>query len=363
MRNHVDFNQDPFIVIWELTRACLLRCLHCRADAQYYRHSQELNFQEGKALIDQIHEMNNPILVFTGGDPLMREDLFDLIQYAVDKGVRVSMTPSATPKVTKEAIAKAKGHGLARWAFSIDGPNKEIHDYFRGTDGSFDLTINAIRYLHELDLPVQINTVISKNNSDYIKEMADLVASLNAVLWSVFFLVPTGRGERLTPISPEEHEGVLHQLYDIKKEKSFDIKTTEAQHFRRVIIQRNKEERRNESLFQTERTAKVDVLGRAPRGVNSGKGFLFISHIGDVYPSGFLPIKCGNVRERSLADIYRNHHVFQELRNANLYKGKCGACEYRHICGGSRARAYAVTGDYLESEPYCTYIPNGYQHD
>ncbi|SDO16398.1 TIGR04053 family radical SAM/SPASM domain-containing protein [Alkalicoccus daliensis] len=356
-----NFDHNPFIVIWELTRACMLKCLHCRADAQYRRSPGELSFGEGKDLIDQIYEMGNPLLVITGGDPLEREDLFDLIDYAAQKGVRVSMTPSATPKVTKEAIAKAKEKGLSRWAFSIDGHNKEIHDHFRGSPGSFDLTIQSIKYLHELEIPVQINTVICEHNVDYLEELADMVESLGAVLWSVFFLVPTGRGELLKPISPELHEQVMHRLYDFKQERPFDIKTTEAPFFRRVVMQRNKEARKKENVFAQGRTTRQDVLGRAPMGVNDGNGFLFISHTGDVYPSGFLPIKCGNIRAEPLADVYRHHRVFQELRSPDLYKGKCGVCEYRNICGGSRARAYAVTGDYMESEPYCTYIPKGYE--
>lgn len=358
-----DFNENPFIVIWEVTRACALRCLHCRAEAQYYRNPNELSFEEGKDLIDQIYNMGNPLLVFTGGDPLMREDLYDLADYAIKKGLRVSMTPSATPKVTKKAIEQAKDVGLSRWAFSLDGYNAEIHDYFRGTKGSFDRTINAIKYLHELEIPIQINTTVSRYNLDTLNDMAALVEQLGAVLWSVFFLVPTGRGKSSDIISPEQHEEVLHWLYDLRKTSSFDIKTTEAHHYRRVVIQRKVEERQagNSELLTWNPSTDKDIIGRAPRGVNDGNGFVFISHLGEIYPSGFLPLDCGNVRETPLAEIYRNHPVFKSLRNPDEFKGKCGVCEFRHVCGGSRARAYAVTGDYLESEPYCTYIPQGYQ--
>jgi AdoMet-dependent heme synthase len=360
-----DFNKDPFIVIWELTRACQLKCLHCRADAQYRRDSRELTFEEGKNLIDQIYEMNNPMLVFTGGDPLMREDVFDIAKYAVDKGVRVSMTPSATPNVTKEAIEKAKEVGLARWAFSIDGPRAEIHDHFRGTAGSFDLTMEKIKYLHEVGLPIQINTVISRYNIDYLDEMAKMVESLGCVLWSVFFLVPTGRGQESDMISPVQHEKVFRWLYDLSKRVSFDIKTTEAMHYRRVVIQQKMREAKKTSdeieylsaLTEKGLTGSIDGLGRAPKGVNDGNGFVFISHIGDVYPSGLLPVKAGNIRETPLAEIYRESPIFKSLRNPDLFKGKCGVCEFRHVCGGSRSRAYAMTGDYLESEPFCVYIP------
>jgi AdoMet-dependent heme synthase len=360
-----DFNKDPFIVIWELTRACQLKCLHCRAEAQYKRDPRELSFEEGKNLIDQIHELNNPMLVFTGGDPLMREDVFDIAKYAIDKGVRVSMTPSATPNVTKEAIEKAKEIGLARWAFSLDGHTAEIHDHFRGTPGSFDLTMERIKYLHEVGLPIQINTVISRYNYEYLNEMAKLIEELDCVLWSVFFLVPTGRGQEKDMISPVEHEKVFLWLYDLSKRVKFDIKTTAAQHYRRVVIQQKMREAKErtedieylDALTQQGLTGSIDGLGRAPKGVNDGNGFVFISHIGDVYPSGLLPVKAGNVREQSLGEIYRESPIFQSLRNPDLYKGKCGQCEFRYVCGGSRSRAYAMTGDYLESEPFCVYIP------
>jgi len=360
-----DFDKDPFIVIWELTRACQLKCLHCRAEAQYRRDPRELSFEEGKALIDQIYEMDNPMLVFTGGDPLMREDVFDIAEYAVKKGVRVSMTPSATPNVTKEAIEKAKNVGLSRWAFSLDGPNAKVHDHFRGTSGSFDLTIERIKYLHELEIPVQINTVISRYNIDYLDEMAELVDKLDCVLWSVFFLVPTGRGQESDMISPVEHEKVFIWLYELSKKVKFDIKTTAAQHYRRVVIQHKRREEKAQNkdiqyldaLTQQGLTGSIDGLGRAPKGVNDGNGFVFISHIGDVYPSGLLPVKAGNVREQPLAEIYRESPIFKDLRNPDKYKGKCGVCEFRNVCGGSRSRAYAMTGDYMESEPYCVYIP------
>ncbi|MCL7749739.1 TIGR04053 family radical SAM/SPASM domain-containing protein [Halalkalibacter alkaliphilus] len=350
---NIDYKKNPFIVIWEVTRACALKCLHCRAEAQHLRDPRELSFEEGTNLIDQIYEMGNPLLVFTGGDPLMREDLYDLIDYAVKKGVRVSMTPSATPRVTKKAMEKAKAAGLSRWAFSLDGPNKEIHDHFRGTKGSFDLTMKAIRHLQDLNMPIQINTVVSHYNVDELEKMAELMEQLGTVLWSVFFLVPTGRASNMEPISPERHEQVLHWLAEIKDTATFDIKTTEAPHFRRVLMQRESMKAKGER----QEKRRKDILGRAPKGVNDGNGFVFISHIGDVFPSGFLPIHCGNVRSESLAAIYRENSVFKQLREPDQFKGKCGDCEYRNLCGGSRARAYAVTGDYLQGEPYCIYIP------
>ncbi|WP_047151162.1 TIGR04053 family radical SAM/SPASM domain-containing protein [Aneurinibacillus tyrosinisolvens] len=356
------YDENPFIVIWEVTRACALKCLHCRAQAQYSPDPRELTFEEGKRLIDQIYEMDNPLFVFTGGDPLMRKDLFQLTEYAVKKGLRVSMTPSATPRVTKEAIRRAKEVGLSRWAFSVDGPTAEVHDRFRGTAGSFELTRKALGYLNELGIPIQINTTISRYNVNQLEEMAKWVEEWNAVLWSVFFLVPTGRGKTEDMISPRQHEEVFAWLYHKSKTVPFDIKSTAAQHYRRVVLQ-NKAADKKTSMINYEATLKdgtinqIGGMGRAPKGVNDGNGFVFISHTGDVYPSGLLPIPCGNIRETGLAEIYRHSPVFQALRNPDLYKGKCGVCEYRFVCGGSRARAYATTGDYMESEPYCVYEP------
>ena len=361
-----NYDENPFIVIWELTRACQLHCLHCRAEAQKHRHPLELSLEEGKKLIDDIYEMNNPLLVFTGGDPLERPDVFDIAEYAISKGIRVSITPSATPNVTKEAMKRAKEIGMARWAFSLDGHCAEIHDNFRGTAGSFDLTMKAIQYLHELDMPLQINTVISRYNYPYLEEMAELIEKLGVVLWSVFFLVPTGRGKQSDMISPVEHEKVFQWLYQLSKRVSFDIKTTAAQHYRRVVIQEKMRERTGvsdtehiiyEDVINKGKTGQVSGLGRAPKRVNDGNGFVFISHIGDVFPSGLLPLKAGNVRETPLPTIYRESDIFKNLRSPDKYKGKCGVCEFNKVCGGSRSRAYHVTGDYMESEPYCVYIP------
>lgn len=295
---------------------------------------------------------------------MMREDLYDLAEYAVKKGMRVSMTPSATENVTKENMERAKNAGLSRWGFSLDGPTAEIHDHFRGTPGSFDLTLDKIKYLNELNMPLQINTVISRYNYDHLEEMAKLVGEMQAVMWYIFLLVPTGRGQLDDCIKPTEHEQVFRWLYELSKTASFDIKTTAAQHYRRVVLQEkarenkiDKGEIRYEDSLTMDQSKIIDGLKRAPKGVNDGNGFAFVSHVGDVFPSGLLPIKGGNIRETPLAEIYREAKVFKDLRNPDNYKGKCGVCEYRHMCGGSRSRTYAVTGDYMESEPFCVYIP------
>ncbi|MCM3664817.1 TIGR04053 family radical SAM/SPASM domain-containing protein [Mesobacillus subterraneus] len=360
----IDFNENPYIVIWEVTRACQLKCVHCRADAQNKPDPLELTPEEGIKLIDQIYEMNNPMLVFTGGDCMMREDLFDLADYAIKKGMRVSMTPSATDNVTKEKMERAKEVGLSRWAFSLDGPTPEIHDHFRGTPGSFDLTIEKVRYLNELNMPLQLNTVISRYNYDYLEQMAELMKELKVVMWYIFLLVPTGRGQLDACLTPAEHEKVFRWLYELSKTAPYDIKTTAAQHYRRVVFQQKARENmvqmgeiRYEDTLTKDMASVIDGLKRAPKGVNDGNGFVFISHTGDVMPSGLLPLVGGNVREKSLADIYRNSPVFKDLRSPDKYKGKCGVCEFRYVCGGSRSRTYAVTGDYMGSEPFCVYIP------
>ncbi|MBT2637961.1 TIGR04053 family radical SAM/SPASM domain-containing protein [Bacillus sp. ISL-45] len=361
----VDFDVNPYIVIWEVTRACQLKCLHCRADAQNKPDPRELTPEEGINLIDQIFDLGNPMLVFTGGDCMMREDLFDLADYAIKKGMRVSMTPSATDNVTKEKMQRAKEVGLSRWAFSIDGPTPEIHDHFRGTPGSFDLTIEKVKYLNDLNMPLQLNTVISRYNYNHLEQMAELMKELKVVMWYIFLLVPTGRGQLDACLTPAEHEKVFRWLYELSKTAPYEIKTTAAQHYRRVVFQQkarenrvNKEDGiRYEDTLTKDMASMTDGLKRAPKGVNDGNGFLFISHTGEVMPSGLLPLVGGNVREKPLADIYRNSPIFKDLRSPDKYKGKCGVCEFRFVCGGSRSRTYAVTGDYMDSEQFCVYIP------
>ena len=295
---------------------------------------------------------------------MMREDLFELAEYAVKKGMRVSMTPSATDNVTKEKMERAKEAGLSRWAFSLDGPTPEIHDHFRGTPGSFNLTIEKVKYLNELKMPLQLNTVISRYNYEYLEQMAELMKELKVVMWYIFLLVPTGRGQLDACLTPAEHEKVFRWLYELSKTAPYDIKTTAAQHYRRVVFQQktrehsvNKDEIRYEDTLTKDMASVIDGLKRAPKGVNDGNGFVFISHTGDVMPSGLLPLVGGNVRDKPLADIYRDSQIFKDLRNPDQYKGKCGVCEFRYVCGGSRSRTYAVTGDYMGSEPFCVYIP------
>jgi AdoMet-dependent heme synthase len=353
----VDFNERPFIVIWEMTQACDLACVHCRASAHPWRNRLELSTEEAKRLIDEVAAMQVPVFVLTGGDPLKRPDVFELVEYASGHGVRISLTPSATPLLTEEAIARFKQCGLARLAVSLDGPTPAIHDAFRKVAGSYDCTLQAVRAAHHVGLPVQINTTITRHNLPHLDSMIAVIEQLDIVLWSVFFLVPTGRGSNIDLISAEEFEQVFEKLYETSRRVRFDIKSTEAQHYRRFLLQRRTEEKRRGQASPQFGARTSDGIGRAPRGINDGKGFVFVSHLGEVFPSGFLPLSAGNVRKQSLADIYRNSPLFLTLRDTANLKGKCGLCEFREICGGSRARAYALTGDPFAEEPSCIWQP------
>jgi radical SAM protein len=377
-RGGLNFDETPFLAIWEITQSCDLACKHCRAAAQPIAHPDELTNAEGKALIDQIAEMGVPIFVFTGGDPMKRKDVFELIRYAADKGVQVALTPSATPLLTREAIFKLKEAGLVRLGISLDGSTPEIHDTFRGLPGAYARTIQAIEWANEAGIPIQVHTTISRHNAHDLDSLCALFEKLAIVMWNVFFLVPVGRGQLDDLLSGEDFERVFGKIYELSHRVNFQIKTTEAMHYRRYLLQHNLEERRvshgamaghghpggaMSSATQAYEPgaptadAQTRTASWATRRVNDGKGFLFVSHVGNVYPSGFLPIHAGNIRETPLSEIYRNAPIFQSLRDTSKLEGKCGACEYKEICGGSRARAYAVTGDPLAQEPCCIYQP------
>jgi AdoMet-dependent heme synthase len=354
-----DFNQSPFTIAWEVTRACAYACVHCRANAQHHRDPNELTTQEAFQLIDRLANFDNPILIFTGGDPMMRRDLFDLIAYATQKGLRCSLTPTATRLATLENLQKAKQSGIKRIALSLDAPHAEVHDAFRQVSGSWQRTMDILHRAHEAGLSVQVNTTVAKHNLDILPKMVPFIEEVHAVQWSVFFLVPTGRALIKQMISAQEHERIFHWLYDLSKIASFDIKSTAAPMYRRVAIQRKKAEDNGKQplTFQGAGFQYADGLHRPKKGVNDGNGFLFISHTGEVEPSGFLPISAGNVREQDVVALYRNAALFRDLRDYSKLKGKCGRCEYREICGGQRGRAYSVTGDYMQSDPACVYEP------
>lgn len=360
----LDFDRAPFTIAWEVTRACAYACDHCRADAQHKRDPRELTTDEGKRLIDQLAGFGNqPILVLTGGDPLMRRDLFELAAHADAAGLRVSLTPTATALATPERMRQAREAGVRRVAFSIDAADAATHDQFRGFSGSFERTMAGLRTAAAEGLPVQVNTTVYANNVDHLERMVPMLQEHGVVQWSVFFLVPTGRGDRLPMLDAEGHERALNWLYDLSQDAPFDVKATAAPHYRRIAIERARAAASADAGDAASgRVAGAgyryeDGLDRPMKGVNDGRGFMFVSHIGEVTPSGFLPIVAGNVRDTDPVEIYRNAPLFRELRDPELLKGKCGICRYKVVCGGSRARAFGVTGDYLAEDSSCVYQP------
>jgi len=355
----VDFDQAPFTIAWEVTRACAYACVHCRANAQHQRDPRELSTAEAKQLIERLAEFgNHPILIFTGGDPMMRPDLFELIEYANQKGLRCSLTPTATALPTLDRLNRARQAGVKRIALSLDAPQSSIHDAFRQVAGSWQRTMDILQRAHAVGLSVQVNTTVAKHNAHILEEMVPFIQEVGAVQWSLFFLVPTGRAMVEQMISPQDHERVFNWLYDLSKTAPFDIKATAAPMYRRVAIERQKLEGKSseDNLFQGAGYQYQDGLNRPTKGVNDGNGFLFISHIGEIQPSGFLPITAGMVRSDDVIDVYRHHPLFRSLRNPDGYKGVCGKCAYRYVCGGQRGRAFAISGDPLESDPACILV-------
>jgi radical SAM protein with 4Fe4S-binding SPASM domain len=290
------------------------------------------------------------MLVLTGGDPLKRADIFVLIKHAVWSGLDVSITPSATPLVTRNAIGRLADAGISRMAISIDGADAESHDFFRGVTGSFQRSLQILREARDVGLSTQVNTTLTPANVDQIEDMAELMAGLDITMWSVFFLVPVGRAEWLPRLTAEQCESAFERLWRESKRQPYTIKTTEAPHYRRFAIQHQIADRKDATEFAPPRSY-------VPVSVNDGKGIMFVSHTGLVYPSGFLPIVCGTYPQEHLVRIYQQSPVFQGLRDVDRLEGKCQHCEFRQICGGSRARAFAVTGNPFAQEPDCSYIP------
>ncbi len=363
----LDFNQQPLLLIWETTRSCALACRHCRAEAIDQRDPGELTTDEGKRLLDDTREMGTPLVIFTGGDPLQRDDLEELIRYGKSIGLRCGTIPATTDRLTQERVESLKAAGLDQMAISIDGSTPEKHDGFRGVPGSFEKAMQAAEWAHACELPLQVNTVFAGWNENDFDAMAKLVTDLKIVFWEVFFLVPTGRGKVMGNCMTEQYEALFAKLYDLSKRADFIIKVTEAPHYRVYVARQERAAARTaeetDALHHHHGhkaigSAHHGQAGRAKRalmGVNAGKGFCFVDHTGNVCPSGFLDEKCGNVRETSVIDIYRNHPVFCQLRDVSLLKGVCGRCRHAELCGGSRARAWAMTGDMLAEEPFCSY--------
>jgi radical SAM protein len=348
----MNFDQSPMLVIWEATQACDLACVHCRASAQSERHPDELTTEQGYRLLDEIRSFGAPLMVFTGGDPLKRPDLFDLIRYSVKIGLRTNVTPSATPLLTAEAIEGFKQAGITRMAISLDGPDAGSHDDFRGIPGTFDRAMFALRHARDIGLDTQLQTTVTRRNMARLAEVAEIAREVHTKMWSLFFLIVTGRAEESDDLLAPEYEQVFEFMYDLSKTAPFGIKTTEAMHYRRYVAQRIKAEHGE--------TVNENAKGVAWRtaGVSDGKGFVFVSHTGEIFPSGFLPVSGGNVLRDSLTAVYRDSDLFRSLRDTSQREGKCGICEYQKVCGGSRSRAYAFTGNYLAEDPRCVYQPH-----
>ena len=365
----------PFIVIWEVTRACALVCKHCRADAQHEPHPDQLTTEEGKRLLDQLasYQKPYPLVVFTGGDPFERADLAELCRYGTDLGLSVSLSPSVTPKVTPERLHELREAGGKAMSMSLDGATPATHDAFRGFSGTFDATLEKAPLINAEGYRLQINSTLTKGNIREAPALLKRVIDMQAKMWYVFFLVPTGRGADLNALSPKEREDTLVWLDDISDRIA--IKTTEAPQYRRVVIQQKL--RREGGLpsyeggelyrYLTEETERIfggisykKRKPRAPMAVNSGSGFAFIDHIGDVYPNGFLPFHCGNVKQQTINEIYAESRVFVSLRHPEGWHGKCAYCDFHDVCGGSRSTAYALTGDVRASDDQCCYVPQAW---
>jgi len=348
----MNFDQCPMLVIWEVTQACDLACVHCRASAQSERNPRELTTDQGRRLLDEIRSFGEPLMVFTGGDPLKRPDLYKLIRHSVQIGLRTNVTPSATPLLTAAAIEGFKEAGITRMAISLDGPDAASHDDFRGIPGTFDRAVFALRHARDIGLDTQLQTTITRRNMNRLPEMAEIASEVRTKMWSLFFLIVTGRAAENEDLLAPEYEHVFEFMYELSKTAPFGLKTTEAMHYRRYVAQRMKAEG-----VSTHNEAAKAVAWRTA-GVSDGKGFVFVSHAGEIFPSGFLPVSGGNVLSDSLTDVYRNSDLFKTLRDTSLRGGKCGICEYQKVCGGSRSRAYALTGDFLAEDPRCIYQPH-----
>lgn len=379
-----DLNERPFMVIWETTMACDLACRHCRAEAIPTADPLGLTTRQGKQLLDQIEQFGKPrpLVILTGGDPFKREDLFDLVAYGTEIGLPIAVSPSATPLLTRENLARLKEAGAKAISLSLDGATAESHDAFRGVAGSFQRTLDGCRMTREVGLKLQLNTTVTRFNLFELPDIFRIAQDHDVMTWSVFFLVPTGRGKSEDEITPHEYEDVMHWLFDASK--LMGIKTTEGHHYKRVVLQRTvlqnldldpvrtlglgsvylKLRERFEQVADFSRTdlVEADRMRRAPLHINAGNGFVFISRRGEVFPSGFMPVSGGNVRKTSLVDIYRDSPLFRSLRTPDELQGRCGACEFRQVCGGSRSRAYAMTGNPLAEEPFCTYEPGSFPY-
>jgi radical SAM protein with 4Fe4S-binding SPASM domain len=407
--SHLGQNK-PRLVFWELTKGCNLRCIHCRASATELSSPTDLPTQAAEDIIDQIAEVSHPILVLSGGEPLFRKDIFELARYGTEKGLRVALATNGT-LVTKAVALKIVDSGVQRVAISLDGADAATHDSFRGIPGAFDAAITGFRNLKELGMSVQINTTIARHNAHQLPNVLELARSIGADALHTFLLVPVGCGvdiasEQMVP--PKEYEKMLNWFYDRSLEGGIELKATCAPHYFRVVRQRRAAEHRSAAAAEAAHTIqpaqsapangpiglpiprsteigptemtmpgstgielKPHGIGKAvghpgshpsdmnamTKGCLAGTAVCFISHQGEVFPCGYLPALAGDLKNQPFAEIWENSVVFNQLRDIDNLKGKCGCCEFRNVCMGCRARAFAATGDYLDEEPFCVYQP------
>ncbi len=336
------YSKGPRRVYWELTRACGLACLHCRAEAQKVATPDELDTEEAFALLRTLTNAKPvPVVVLTGGDPLERADFFEIMKYAKSLGLHVDVAPSVTPKLTEAAVKRLAAEGVGAMSLSLDGSDAARHDGLRGIPGVFDRTLEAAQLIADAQIPLQVNTLVTAKTLPDMPAIHEVVSTMSAKRWSLFFLVTTGRGSLLPQIEPEQAETFFDWLIEMGPKSPFVIATTEAPQYRRYLLEkRGGEDKR--------------VPGA---GMRDGNGIMFISCKGEVMPSGFLPLSAGNVRETDALEIYRSSELFTKLRNTSAFSGRCGACDHKDVCGGSRGRAYAATGDPLAEDPLCRYEP------
>lgn len=339
------------MIAWEVTRSCNLSCIHCRASSEYGPYEGELTTDQCLKLVDNIASFSKPVIILTGGEPLMREDIFEIASYGDKKGLRMVLATNGT-LVTEEIAVKMLESGIKRVSISIDGLDAESHDAFRGVSGAFEEAMAGITAMKKAGMEFQINTTITRVNLDQIQEILNLAIGLGAAAHHIFLLVPTGRGREMADqeIQPQDYEETLNWFYEQSFTCPIQLKATCAPHYFRIFHQRRKEP-------PAESREERDSLNAMTRGCMGGISFCFISHTGQVQPCGFLEIDCGQLKEKSLEDVWNNSPVFTDLRDLSKYKGKCGRCEFIKVCGGCRARAYEITGDYLAEEPFCIYEP------
>ncbi len=372
----LQFDQRPILVFWESTRACLLACKHCRAEASPQAAPGEMSHEEGKQFIKSLTDFGRPfpVLIITGGDVLMRDDAFELVQYARELGVPVGLAPSVTPRLTDANIQRMADLGVKIISLSLDGATSATHEGIRGVAGHFSQTVDSLKRLVAAGFTVQVNTAVMRNNVNELPAIVQILKETGVAIWEVFFLIHVGRGQSEEDLTPQENEEVCHFLYEAS---AYDliVRTVEAPFFRRVVAWRKErgpafdadasEVAARYQLGDTYMNLSTELRERlgapisSPRaqstGTRDGKGIIFVAHDGTVYPAGFLPYTLGNVREMALATLYREHDLLKSIR-ASQFTGLCGACDYRDMCGGSRARAFAASNDPLGSDSACPYV-------